>query len=159
MSQWFQSTHSPTLRRFTYVTAHSPTLPPLHLRHSSFYNPYVASPTSQALHLPRRYFTYVTWRAARCPIAKSSFNEILRLQLFAVGATWCETFFSRIMGGGGVSYTLLLLCYKLERDRVQVAATFLRCLQNQQLEVCAVVFSTSLQSCASLSYNHPSSLS
>ena len=36
--------HSPTLRRFTYVTAHSPTLPPLHLRHSSFYNPSVASP-------------------------------------------------------------------------------------------------------------------
>ena len=44
-------------RRFTYVTAHSPTLPLLHLRHSSFSNPSFASPTSQALH-------YVTWRAA-----------------------------------------------------------------------------------------------
>ena len=49
---------SPTLqliflpfRRFTYVTAHSTTLPPLHLRHMSFYNPSVASPTSQALHV------------------------------------------------------------------------------------------------------------
>ena len=38
-------------RRFTYVTVHSPTLPLLHLRHSSFSNPSIASPTSQALHL------------------------------------------------------------------------------------------------------------
>ena len=37
--------------RFTYITAHSPTLPLLHLRHSSFSNPSFASPTSQALHL------------------------------------------------------------------------------------------------------------
>ena len=39
------------LRRFTYVTAHSPTLPLLHLRHSSISNPSFAYPTSQALHL------------------------------------------------------------------------------------------------------------
>ena len=51
-------------RRFTYVTAHSQTIPSIHLRHSSFYNPSFASPTSQALHLRRRYFTYATWRAA-----------------------------------------------------------------------------------------------
>ena len=38
-------------RRFTYVAAHSLTLPLLHLRHSSFSNPSFASPTSQALHL------------------------------------------------------------------------------------------------------------
>ena len=37
--------------RFTYVTAHSPTLPLLHLRHNSFSNPSFASPTSQALNL------------------------------------------------------------------------------------------------------------
>ena len=36
---------------FTYVTAHSPTLPLLHLRHSSFSNPSFASPTSQDFHL------------------------------------------------------------------------------------------------------------
>ena len=40
-----------TSRRFIYVTAHSPTLPLLHLRHSSFSNPSFASPTSQAPHL------------------------------------------------------------------------------------------------------------
>ena len=71
-------------RHFTYVTTHSPTLPSLYLRHSSFSNPSVASPTSQlilqpfprftyvtthsptllSLLLPRRFFTYVTWRAA-----------------------------------------------------------------------------------------------
>ena len=38
-------------RRFTYVTAHSSTLPLLHPRHSSFSNPSFASPTSKALHL------------------------------------------------------------------------------------------------------------
>ena len=38
-------------RRFTYVTANSPTLPLFHLRHSSFSNPFFASLTSQALHL------------------------------------------------------------------------------------------------------------
>ena len=37
--------------RFTYVTDHSPTLPLLHLRHSSFSNPSFASPMLQALHL------------------------------------------------------------------------------------------------------------
>ena len=40
-------------RRFTYVTAHSPTLPLLDLRHSSFSNPSFVSPTSLALHLRR----------------------------------------------------------------------------------------------------------
>ena len=38
-------------RRFTYVTAHYPTLPLLHLHHSSFCNPYFAFHNSQALHL------------------------------------------------------------------------------------------------------------
>ena len=38
-------------RRFTYATAHSPTLPLLYLRHSSFSNPSFSSITSQALHL------------------------------------------------------------------------------------------------------------
>ena len=36
---------------FTYVTAHSPTLQLLHLRHGSFSNPSFASPTPQTLHL------------------------------------------------------------------------------------------------------------
>ena len=40
-----------TFRRFTYVTAHSPILPLLQLRHSSFSNLSFDSPTSQALHL------------------------------------------------------------------------------------------------------------
>ena len=37
--------------RFTYATAHSPTLPLLHLRHRSFSNPSFASPTSQDFYL------------------------------------------------------------------------------------------------------------
>ena len=65
----YVTAHSPTIpptsqlilkpfRRFTYVTAHSPTLPPLYLRHSSFYNPSVASPTSQLILQPFRRFIY-----------------------------------------------------------------------------------------------------
>ena len=38
-------------RHFIYVTTHSPTLPLLHLRHSSFSNPSFASSMSQVLHL------------------------------------------------------------------------------------------------------------
>ena len=37
--------------RFTYVIAHSPTLPLLHLRRNSFSNPSFVFTTSQALHL------------------------------------------------------------------------------------------------------------
>ena len=38
-------------RRFIYVTDHSPNVPLLHVRHSSFSNPSFASPKSQALHV------------------------------------------------------------------------------------------------------------
>ena len=62
-------------RHFTDVTTHSPTLPSLYLRHSSFSKPsvdsstsqqssfsnlYVTSPTSQLILEPFRRFTYVT---------------------------------------------------------------------------------------------------
>ena len=59
-SFWFSklSVTSPTWQlilqpfpRFTYVTAHSPTLPSLYLRHSSFSKPSFGSPTSQDFHL------------------------------------------------------------------------------------------------------------
>ena len=88
-------------RRFTYVTAHSPTLPLLHLCHSSFSNTSFASPTSQALHLihpaikqssfsklsvtsptpqlilqPFRCFTYVTVHSP------TLFSLLLRHKLF-----------------------------------------------------------------------------
>ena len=47
-------------RHFAYVTAHSPTLPSLYLRHSSFSSPSVASPTSQPIQQPFFRFSYVT---------------------------------------------------------------------------------------------------
>ena len=47
-------------RRFTYVTAHSPTLSLLHLRHNSLYNLSITSPTSQLILQPFRRSTYVT---------------------------------------------------------------------------------------------------
>ena len=46
-------------RRFTYVTAHSATLPSLYLHHSSFSNPSVASRTSQFILKPFFRFCYV----------------------------------------------------------------------------------------------------
>ena len=64
-------------RRFTYIAAHSPTLPSLHLRHSSFHNPSFAFPTSQANHLIHvaelilqlfRHFTYVTTHSPTVPL-------------------------------------------------------------------------------------------
>ena len=47
-------------RCFTYVTAHSQTLPLLHPRHSSFSNPSVASSTSQLILQLFFRFSYVT---------------------------------------------------------------------------------------------------
>ena len=82
------SAHSPTFssqlilqpfRRFTYVTAHSRTLPLVHLCHISFSNPSfasqssfsnlsVTSPTSQLILQPFRRFTYVTTHSKTLPL-------------------------------------------------------------------------------------------
>ena len=74
--------HSTTLallhlrhRHFTYVTwpaahealPHSPTVPSLQLRHSSFSNPSVASPMSQLILQPFRCFTYVATHSTTLP--------------------------------------------------------------------------------------------
>ena len=56
-----------SFRRFIYVTAHSTTLPLLHLRHSSFSNPPAASPTSQVILKPFHCFTYVTGTSRTSP--------------------------------------------------------------------------------------------
>ena len=73
-----ESSYSNLSGRFTYVTAHSPTLPPLYLRHSSFSNPSVASPTSQLILQPFRRFTYVTAHSPTLPpfyLRHSSFSN------------------------------------------------------------------------------------
>ena len=54
-------------RHFTYVTTHSPTLPSLYQRHSSFSNPSVASPTSQFILQPFFRFFYVTSSSLNSP--------------------------------------------------------------------------------------------
>ena len=72
-----EQAHLQPFRYFTYVTDHSPTLPSLYLRHSSFSNPSVlhlrhssfsnlsfASPTAQALHL--RHLASRPWLYAPC---------------------------------------------------------------------------------------------
>ena len=49
-----------SLENELYVTAHSPTLPSLYLRHNSFSNTSVASPTSQLILQPLFHLSYVT---------------------------------------------------------------------------------------------------
>ena len=67
-------------RRFTYVIAHSPSLPLLHLRHSSFSNYSFASPTSQALHLihlaSRPWKTIIHFGHPTCEIPISVSNSL-----------------------------------------------------------------------------------
>ena len=78
--KWSDEPHSTILSRLTtsqlilqpfhcfiYVTAHSPTLPPLYLRHSSFSNSSVASPTSQLILQPFFRFSYVTSSSLNSP--------------------------------------------------------------------------------------------
>ena len=63
-----------TFRYFTYVTVHSPTLPSLYLRHSSFSNPssfsklFVTSPMSESILQTFRRFTYVTAHSPTLPL-------------------------------------------------------------------------------------------
>ena len=54
-------------RHFTYATVHSPSLPSLYLRHSSFSNSSDASPTSQLILQPSYLFFYVTHSSLMSP--------------------------------------------------------------------------------------------
>ena len=54
-------------RHFTYVAAHSPTLLLLYPHHSSFYNPSVASSTSQFILQPFLCFSYITSSSLNSP--------------------------------------------------------------------------------------------
>ena len=56
-----------SFRHFTYVTTHSPSLSSLYLRHSSFSNPSVASPTSQFFLQPFFRFPCVTGSSLMSP--------------------------------------------------------------------------------------------
>ena len=83
----YSRAHSPTFPHFTYVTTHSPALPSLYLRHSSFSNPLVASRTSQLILQSFRCFIYVTVHSPTLPslhLRHSSFSNslLLRHKLF-----------------------------------------------------------------------------
>ena len=69
--------------RFTYVTAQSPTLPLLHLRHNSFSKPSFASSTSQALHLRHlESRPCYTHKKQTTVLKKSLVNTIQKLNLY-----------------------------------------------------------------------------
>ena len=76
----YVTAHSSTLPLLHLTTAHSPTLPSLYLRHSSFFNPSVASPdhssfsnlsgtlpTSQLILQPFHCFTYIIGTSPTSP--------------------------------------------------------------------------------------------
>ena len=71
-------------RHFTYVTAHSPTLPSLYLHHSSFSNPSFAFPSLQALHL--RHLVNRPW-FSRCLVGRKR-GDIGTLSFFFCDATF-----------------------------------------------------------------------
>ena len=67
---------SKPFRHFTYVTAHSPTLPSLYLRHNSFSNSSIASPRSQFILQPFFRFSYVTGSSLTSPGEPPMFNTL-----------------------------------------------------------------------------------
>ena len=74
-------------RRFTYITADSPTLLLLHLRHSSFSNPSVASPTSQLILQPFFHFSYITGSSLASRPCIASIKRIKKLDK----TTWLKS--------------------------------------------------------------------
>ena len=103
------SAHSPTFPSLHLVTTHSPTLPSLYLRHSSFSNPPVASPTSQFILQPFFRFSYVTSSSLNSPgelilLSVTSPTSQLILQPFR-----CFTYVTV----HSPTLLLLLLCHKL----------------------------------------------
>ena len=71
-------------RRFTYITARSPTLLSLYIHHSSILQPSVALPTSQLILEPLRHFTYITANSPTLPslyLHHSSFSYLPSLYL------------------------------------------------------------------------------
>ena len=73
------------LCHFTYVTTHSPTLPTLYLRLSSFSNPSVASPTSPFILQPFFHFSYVISSSLNSPGEPPMFG----LPAFAISCCHC----------------------------------------------------------------------
>ena len=104
------------LHRFTYVTTHYPTLPPLYLRRSSFYSPSVASATSPGeppmllwwCSIYPRWFCNLQWlRPAilyeRCKLALkvkrlktpglNQLNDLVQIRYLGSSCKYLEPFF------------------------------------------------------------------
>ena len=71
-------------RHFIYVKTHSPTLPSLYLRHSSFSNPSVASSTSQLILQPFFRFSYFTGSSLTSPGEPPMSHNVLNLNNFKI---------------------------------------------------------------------------
>ena len=76
-------------RHFTYVTTHSPILPSIYLRHSSFSNPSFASPTSEPL--PLMHLACRPWQKAdilRISVLILRTNELLQYCITKRGSAY-----------------------------------------------------------------------
>ena len=65
--KWRKGWRMSRAHRYSHSRAHSPTFPSLHLRHNSFSNPSVASPTSQLILQPFFCFSYITSSSLNSP--------------------------------------------------------------------------------------------
>ena len=101
---------------FTYITAHSPTLPSLYLCHSSFSNPSIASPTSQLILQP---FSYVTSSSLNSPgEPPMKYPRLIELCIMFLGATVAFIIKVRLPGvlshaKGIYSLKMFLFCFQL----------------------------------------------
>ena len=87
------------------VTAHSPTILPLYLRHSSFYSPCVASPTSWALHLRHSLFSNPSLASPTSQVILQPF----RCFTYVIGTspTVCHSSFSNPSVASSTPYLIL----------------------------------------------------
>ena len=95
-------------RHFTYVTAHSPTLPSLYLRHSSFSNPSVSSPTSQFILEPFFRFFYVTSSSLNSPGEPSTQSTVKDLYFHLTRIFYSK--WERVTTRSGVRAARPLVC-------------------------------------------------
>ena len=89
-------------------SAHSPTFPSLHLRHSSLSNPSVAPPASQLILQPFFRFTYVTWRAAHDCRSRISAKVNIKEEICT-----CITVPLKYLSMASLSFPTLRRCFEI----------------------------------------------
>ena len=105
--------------------AHFPTFPSLHLRHSSFSNPSIASPTSQFILQPFFSFSYVTSssfrpgadQSSKATFGKSAFAKtcflLLKIRLAHINLAKSKNAFEHVLAGSSLVVARAKTCSKV----------------------------------------------